>query len=63
MPYPGGEKQLRAIFLSIRRKKGEKAARDWRRKVSAEGYGGKKKRLRDHMVEQRKRGGRRSSRA
>lgn len=61
MPYPGGQKQLRAIFLSIRRKRGEKAAKAWAHKAQREGYmpvakDKKKKRLGDRMVEQRKRG-------
>jgi hypothetical protein len=39
MPWPA--KQRTAIFLSIKRKKGEKAARQFMRK---HGYGGKKRR-------------------
>jgi hypothetical protein len=38
MPYPGGRKQLTAIFLSIKRKKGEAAAKDWYHKAQREGY-------------------------
>ena len=32
MPYPGGRKQIIAIYLSIKREKGEAAARAFLRK-------------------------------
>lgn len=38
MPYPGGRKQLTAIFLSIQRAKGTDAAKRFYRRAQVEGY-------------------------
>jgi hypothetical protein len=38
VPYPGGGRQLTAVFLSIQRSKGTDAAKAWYRKAQREGY-------------------------
>lgn len=55
MPYPGGRKQLTAIFLSIQRKKGTAAAKRFYKKAQSEGYAPTekkdRKRKHDHRAE------------
>lgn len=38
MPYPGGRRQLTAIFLAIQKQKGTAAAKAWYHKAQREGY-------------------------